>query len=475
MYRSAERLTETYGRVPDSTVDPEAVWMDQTDIWRLQRSAADAGKKYIFLFVFDGMDWQTTQAAANYRAGRVAYVEGPGTGLQFQDYEGMPRDFGFMVTSPACDEARVDVETQTVVETDQRFGGYDADLGGRFPWSPEANLLYLIGRDPGLPHTVTDSSSSATSMTCGIKTYNGSVNVGTDGSRAVSVGRELQASGWGVGVVTSVPISHATPGAAYANNVSRDDYQDISRDLLGLPSAANHTPLPGVDVLIGCGWGVERTSENQVRAEQRAQGSNFVAGNRYLADDDLRTIDLANGGRYRVATRTTGSDGSDVLMSAARQAATEGTRLLGYFGTSDGHLPYRTANGDFQPSRGISGTEERDEADVHENPTLAEMTTAALTALEPRERFWMMVEAGDVDWANHDNNIDHSIGAVISGDEAFAAVCKWVEQRGCQDETLIIVTADHGHMLVVNKSEALLEAAPPGASPDPNDPPAHQR
>ena len=38
-----------------------------------------------------------------------------------------------------------------------------------------------------------------------------------------------------------------------------------------------------------------------------------------------------------------------------------------------------------------------------------------------------MVEAGDVDWANHDNNLDNSIGAVNSGDDALRAVTDWVE------------------------------------------------
>ncbi len=31
-----------------------------------------------------------------------------------------------------------------------------------------------------------------------------------------------------------------------------------------------------------------------------------------------------------------------------------------------------------------------------------------------------MVESGDVDWANHANNLDSSIGAVFAGDEAFS-------------------------------------------------------
>ena len=42
------------------------------------------------------------------------------------------------------------------------------------------------------------------------------------------------------------------------------------------------------------------------------------------------------------------------------------------------------------------------------------MTEAAISVLEQNERgFWLMVEAGDVDWANHNNNIDDSIGAVF--------------------------------------------------------------
>ncbi len=56
-----------------------------------------------------------------------------------------------------------------------------------------------------------------------------------------------------------------------------------------------------------------------------------------------------------------------------------------------------------------------------------------------------MVEAGDVDWANHANNIDSSIGAVLSGDAAVKVVFDWIESRNAWDDSLVIVTADHGH------------------------------
>ena len=67
-----------------------------------------------------------------------------------------------------------------------------------------------------------------------------------------------------------------------------------------------------------------------------------------------------------------------------------------------------------------------------------------------------MVEAGDVDWANHDNNLDNSIGAVKNGDAAIKVIADWVEQHSNWDETLMIVTADHGHLLVLDKPELLI-------------------
>ena len=74
------------------------------------------------------------------------------------------------------------------------------------------------------------------------------------------------------------------------------------------------------------------------------------------------------------------------------------------------------------------------------------MAVAALETLaHDPEGFWLMVEAGDVDWANHANNIDSSIGAVLSGDNAVKAVFDWIESRQAWDKTAVIVTADHGH------------------------------
>jgi len=457
VYRDATRLEALYGRTPEHTLNPQAEYFDQTDVHALQAAAVAAGKKHVILIVFDGMDWQTIWAAAVHRAGAVGYREGRGTGLYFQDYAGAETAFGYCVTSPHNHGTPVDVNAQVVQNAGGVMpGGYDAARGGAAPWSA-CNPLYLISLTPDRLHAVTDSASSATSLTAGIKTYNDAINVDWQGGQVAPIAHRLQGEGFAIGVVTSVPISHATPACAYAHNVSRDDYQDLTRDLIGLSSVSHREqPLPGVDVLIGTGWGESRETDN-------GQGTNFMPGNRYLADADRDAVDAAHGGRYVVAQRTSGRVGQEVLAEAARQAAESDRRLLGYFGFSgsfskgSSHLPFQTADGRHDPVAGANAAEVYTEADVVENPTLADMTSAALTVLErDPEGFWLMIEAGDVDWANHDNNLDNSIGAVHSGDDAFRAVVSWVEAHDAWSETAVIVTADHGHLLFLTRPEALV-------------------
>ncbi len=464
VYRDAERLQALYGRLPDQTLNPEADYFDQTDVYRLQLAAADAGKKFIILVVFDGLDWTTTRTAAIATSGLVEYDSGRGTGFDFQDYRGCPTSFGLCVTSPANDGTTFDVDAQAIKNPGgETPGGYDASRGGANAWAARARATYLMGKDRDCPHAVTDSAASATSLCTGHKTYNDAINVDPEGRQLEAIAHTLQARGYAVGAVSSVPVSHATPACSYAHNVGRGDYQDISRDLLGELSVSHPTPLPGLDLLIGAGHGVVVDSDAD-------QGRNFEPGNKYVADSTVAAIDAAAGGRYRIACRTPGRRGADVLAEAAADAAARSLRLFGFFGTEQGNLPFRTANGDYDPGFGnLEGSDDAaseklrkkygsqihySQADVVENPTLAEMTTVALDFLGQRDRFWLLVEAGDVDWASHANNIDTAIGAVQSGDAAFRAVVDWIERHDAWDDAAVIVTSDHGHMFMLTQPEA---------------------
>ena len=455
VYSDPTRLEELYGLVPEDTVNPDAQYFDQTDIYGLQWQAIKAGKKRVILVVFDGMDWQTTYAAALYKTGKVSYNQGRGTGLVLQDYRGTETDFGFCVTSPLLGNVKLDVDSQTLADAAQpATGGYDAKRGGATPWDPAPSRDYLMGLDRSRPHTVTDSASSATSLTAGIKTYNAAINIDGKGNRVETIAHRLQRDhAMAIGVVTSVPISHATPAAAYSHNVTRNDYQDLTRDLIGLPSVSHRTdPMPGVDVLIGGGWGENKENDDR-------QGANFIPPGVFYDPADLEKVSVQNGGRYVMTQRTAGRSGSELLAAAKNQAMESKSRLLAVFGSKGGNLPLATADGDFKPAIDPKGKVEYSQADIDENPTLAEMAVAALELLEANPNgFWLMVEAGDVDWANHANNLDGSIGAVLSGDAAVAAVFQWIEQRQAWEDTAVIVTADHGHYLVVTDPATIADA-----------------
>lgn len=464
-YRREQDVERLFGRIPVATVNPGADYFDQTQLATIQRSAFRAGKKNVILFIFDGMDWQTTRAAAIYQSQQIAYSEGRGTGLHFLDYtaDGTSQ-FGWVANAPENEGSKVEVNLQRVINPGgTQPGGYHFQVAGGFPWSVSTDPFYLTGKtSAGKPgeHAYPDSAATATAFCAGARTYNEAINVDSRGHHLVPVAREIQQLGYSVGVVTSVPISHATPGCAYANNASRDDFQDISRDLLGLPSISHpRSPLSGVDVLIGGGFGDLLKPDDLVK-QVTNQGLNFEPGNIWLSDLDLYSAAVENGGRYIVTTRQPGVAGRTALQAGAQRAVAENRRLLGFFGNGrySGHLPYRTADGNYDP---VDGKDKKRELykpeDIAENPTLADMTGAALEVLSRNPRgFWLMVEAGDVDWANHDNNIDNSIGAVVSGDMAVKAVTDWVETHSNWRETLLIITSDHGHLLVLDRPELLI-------------------
>jgi alkaline phosphatase len=363
-YRSEAALKRIYGRVPANTLNPQAEYFDQTDLAVLQRAAFAAGKKHIILMIFDGMDWHTTRAAAIYNEKCVSYSAGRGTGTHFQNETACgTTQFGWMCVAPHNDGTDNDVDTQVVLNPGGKHpGGYNVAKGGPTPWAaPTDDIFYLTGRAPGGKskgeHPVHDSANTAAAMTTGVKSYNNAINVDYAGNPVTPIAHDMQAAGFAVGTVTSVPISHATPACSYAHNVDRDDYQDLSRDLLGLPSISHPQPLLGLDVLIGGGFGDKTTKTGQALANagtalltgnttSKGQGANFVPGNQWLTDADRKTIDVTNGGRYVVAERTPGVNGRDGLTSAAKQAATSGKRLFGFYGiaAAKGHLLFTTAD-----------------------------------------------------------------------------------------------------------------------------------
>ena len=375
-YRDPEKIKDLYGFLPENTVNPRR---------RLRRPerpvpGAEGGRRHegSSTCSSSGSTAWTGRPRRPRRSSRRARstTEGKGSGLIFQDYDaGGTAQYGFVVTSPTHDQNRPDVDTQTVVIPPTSLGGgYDARIAGPNPWTSARSARRPPGYFKGQSANAADARvcrPSAASCTptptrprapprsiSGVKSYNNGVNVTDDGRLVTTLFHELQDQGWKVGTVTSVPFDHVSPAAMYAQNVHRDDYQDLARAMLGLPGIiqeSRHAPLaPGLDVVIGTGFGVITNPD-----VAGAAGHNGVLGNLFITDADLAAIDVKNGGKYVVVHTEPGVNGGRGVEAGRDRAARRSARLFGFFGR-DGldHLPYQTADGRYDPAPSIGSNGE---------------------------------------------------------------------------------------------------------------------
>lgn len=82
-----------------------------------------------------------------------------------------------------------------------------------------------------------------------------------------------------------------------------------------------------------------------------------------------------------------------------------------------------------------------------DQPTLVEMTEAALGVLQNRdEGFFLMVEGASIDKMEHPLDGPRAIYDTIELDQAIGAAKRWAGDRG---DTLIVITADHNHFMSI--------------------------
>jgi alkaline phosphatase len=289
--------------------------------------------------------------------------------------------------------------------------GYDPALGGELPYpllpDNEQRRTYFLNE-----MLYPDSAATATQMSTGIKTYSSAIGVSPEypGVAALEHASALlrRFYGMSIGFATTVQFYHATPAGFFAHNSSRNDYAALAHELLTQAKP---------DVMIGAGFGLSDV-------------------------DEADLAQLLDSGKYVYAHRQEGVDGAATLLSAADTAKTEHKRLFGWFGN--------VTEGNFEPPRPKDdpGKPVIARGSI-EDPTLAAATVAALTVLsEDADGFFLLVEQGDIDRANHQNDYARMIGCVADLHSAVYSVMNFVDQPGDAidwSNTTLIVTADHAN------------------------------
>ncbi|NJR65083.1 MAG: alkaline phosphatase [Leptolyngbyaceae cyanobacterium CRU_2_3] len=394
-----------------------------------------------------------------------------------------------------------DAVTGTGGATDPSLGnlvGYDPARGGPNPWTPADPSK---SPEPGyITLSYPDSANTASTLYTGVKSFNNAMAV--DVFEKASVETILQTAdklGKSTGVVTSVPITHATPGAAVSSVNRRNKYDNDFPSIDNILQEAIRSDqgyLP--TVMLGGGHPLDHdnTVNDPTKTGYKAPGTcNYVyikastykeLTGKNCADGctSLPTAASSNPSNrygYRFLERQPGA-GAALLRASERVNPNRGGRLLGLFGARGqaGNIPVSTANGDYS-STGlasfarssslyatpyVSGRLPVNDVDRplqagetaasfiarerNENPTLAQMTRAALNVLgKDKDGFWLMVEGGDIDWAAHDNNMDNLIGTVRDFDRSVQVVLDWINRNGWWEKNVLIVTADHDHYLTL--------------------------
>lgn len=269
-------------------------------------------------------------------------------------------------------------------------------------------VLGLAYTDPANA-LVVDSAASATQFASG--TLAGSEMIGADEhGDATETMLELAArKGMATGLISDTRVTHATPAGFAAHQTHRSKENEIALDML-------HN---NVDVMLGGGlrhWipkgANDKTGDTHQNLQQLTDGSVRIKSKR---KDELNVLQQAQDQGYQLAFN------KDQLDSAS------GDKLLGLFAYS------RTLNG-IEESNSLSDPERT-------TPTLQEMTEKAISVLEKNEKgFFLMVEAGLIDWAAHDNDTGYMLHEMLKMDRTVEYLYDWAKDR---DDTLIIITADH--------------------------------
>ena len=234
---------------------------------------------------------------------------------------------------------------------------------------------------------VTDSAAAGTAIHSGWKVHNGAINVRPDGEWTYTLGQAAQEAGKSVGVISTARITHATPASVYGHASDRDAENLFAAQMVEFAP----------EVALGGG---ARHFLPAAEGGTRDDGRNLI-------------VEMVDMGYANVAN-------TDELLAVA----TENTdKLLGLFTKS--HLSYEI-------DRVNGGLDE---------PSVAEMTAVALDILDNNpEGFFVMIESGRIDHANHDHDIAGSIWETLAFDQALQVA---LDYQAAHPDVLVVTTADH--------------------------------
>jgi alkaline phosphatase len=243
------------------------------------------------------------------------------------------------------------------------------------------------------------------------KDANGNASVdlcgAANGSAPHTILELAKASGKAVGAITTTELTHATPASTFAHVCNRNMGYTIAQQIVPGGAGYNARLLDGVDVLMGGGRQHFTPYDKATNPHGRPDARNLLA-------------------EFEAHGYTVAKTRAEMLSSLPNR------KLVGIY-SADSHLDYVLAR---RP----------------EQPSLAEMTAKSIELLSKKPAgFFLMVEGGKIDHALHDSNAKNALAETVGFDDAIqVAIDRMREIDPGLEHTLIVVTADHDHTMVMS-------------------------
>lgn len=304
--------------------------------------------------------------------------------------------------------------------------------GESFQLSLDTFPHVALSRTYSHDYQISDSAATATAMMSGVKTRSGVLGVQSMAERGDCAGALEYATtslfdlaeraGMSTGVISTARLTHATPAATYAHSGSRDWETDRS-----LPTTAAEQGCVDIASQL-VGW----PNGDGLELALGGGRANFLPNEHNDLEYDGAT-GWRGDGRDLTAEWTAKSDAHVYVWNAEQFDALDFSsdiRVLGLFDPS--HMQYEA---------------DRETLDGAGEPSVAQMTAAAITRLsQDEDGYVLVVEAGRVDHAHHGGNAARALKDAVALDQAVGVALEMTDRA----DTLVMVTADHSHTLTIS-------------------------
>lgn len=246
-----------------------------------------------------------------------------------------------------------------------------------------------------------------------------------ESKQSVSIAKWAQMACKATGIVTTSRVTHASPAGAYAHIANRDWENDVA------VTNSKCDPTKTIDIA------------RQLIEQDTGKNFKVIMGGGRREFRDNTMMGEENDPGFR-------SDGRDLIAEWVAERSKLGNASYIWNRQALKNIDYDKTDyllGLFEANHCMYNLDIANQYLVESEPSLIDMTEAAIKILQKEEQgYFLFVESARIDMAHHQNWARKALDET----KEFSRLIEMVRQMTNESDTLIVVTADHSHVMSYN-------------------------